>query len=180
MIEIEDPDAVLAEARQALSENRSIYQDILSRRLHALAEAQDEKAKAFFAEVMHSAEDSDWRLETLRDIGFHYDLRNDPAIVAQIREMLLSDPDVDVRMAAASILGIRSSWPDQALYWAMLNDVEEFVRFCAFESLLKLSGMSRKESWRVYGQLKDGKIPVTPESLKALMGDKFSDLVQDK
>lgn len=180
MIEVEDPDVVLTEARTALSEDRSIYEGKLSRRLHALAEAHNEKAKTFFAEVMQSANDGTWRLETLRDIGFHYDLSDDPAIVTKIREMLLSDPDEDVRMAAASILGIQSSWPDEALYRAMLNDVEEFVRFSAFESLLTLSGMSHKESWRVYGQLKDGKIPVTTESLKALVGDKFSDLVQDE
>lgn len=128
MTELEDAEAVLAKARTALSGSRSIYENELNWRLHDLAEAQNEKAKAFFVEVMQIAEDSEWRLEMLRDIGFHYDLSHDPAIVRQIREMLLSDPDEDVRNAAAMILGIRSSWPDQALYWAMLNDAYNEVR----------------------------------------------------
>lgn len=180
MIEINDPNAVLAEARYALSEGRIIYENKLWLRLHALAEAQDEKAKAFFVEVMQTAEDSEWRLEMLRDIGFHYDLSDDPAIVRQIREMLLSDPDEDVRNAAAIILGGQSSWPDRALYWAMLNDAHNGVRLSAFESLLTLSGMNYKEYTDAYVQAKAGKISITPESLKALVGDKFSDLVQDE
>lgn len=180
MTELEDPDAVLAEARTALSGSRSVYEGKLNWRLHNLAEAQDEKAKVFFAEVMQNARDDDWRLEMLRDVGFHYDLSDDPAIVRQIREMLLSDPDDDVRSAAAMILGIRSSWPDQALYRAMLNDVDKTNRVRAFESLLRLSGMSYKEYTRAYAQAKTGEIPITPESLKALVGDKFSELVQDE
>ena len=180
MIEVNDPNAVLEEARHALNEGRIIYENKLSLRLHALAEAHDEKAKAFFVEVMQIAEDSEWRLEMLRDIGFHYDLSHDPAIVRQIREMLLSDPDEDVRNAAAIILGSQSSWPDRALYRAMLNDAHNGVRLSAFEALLTLSGMSYKEYTHAYAQAKAGKISITPESLKALVGDKFSELVQNE
>lgn len=180
MTELEDADAILAEARTALSSGRSIYEDELNWRLHDLAEAQNEKAKVFFAKVMRNTRDDIWRLEMLRDVGFHYDLSNDPDIVRQIREMLVSDLDEDVRNAAAMILGIQSSWPDRVLYRAMLNDVHEGVRLSAFESLLTLSGMSYKEHTHAYAQAKAGKISITPESLKALVGDKFSELVQDE
>lgn len=180
MIKNESSDAVLADAQTALSANRSVYEDELNWRLHALAEAQDEKAKGFFVEVMQNAGDNNWRLEMLRDVGFHYDLSHDPAIVAQIREMLLSDPDDGVRIAAAIILGTQSLWPDQILYRAMLSDVNEIARYSAFEALLKLSGMSYKEYTHAYAQAKAGKISITPESLKALVGDKFSDLIQDQ
>ena len=41
--------------------------------------------------------------------------------------------------------------------------------------------MNYKEYTDAYAQAKAGKIPVTPESLKALVGDdKFSDLVKDE
>lgn len=180
MAELEDPDAILAEARTALSDGRSVYDGKLNWRLHDLAEDQDEKAKVFFAEVMQSAKDDLWRLEMLRNIGFHYDLSGDPSIVGQIREMLLSDPDDDVRTAAAMILGVRSTWPDHALYWAMLNDIIESIRLRAFESLLRLSGMKYNEYTYAHAQAKAGKIPLTSQSLKALVGDKFSDLVQDE
>ena len=94
--------------------------------------------------------------------------------------MLLSDPDEDVRNAAAIILGSQSSWPDRALYRAMLNDAHNGVRLSAFEALLTLSGMSYKEYTHAYAQAKAGKISITPESLKALVGDKFSELVQNE
>ncbi len=179
MTEVEDPDAVLAEARQALSQGRSIYKDNLWRPLHALAEARDEKAKAFFAEVMKTAKGGDWRLEAVRDIGFHYDLSDDAPIVAQIREML-NDPDEDVRMAAASVLGIQSSWPDHDLYRVMTQDPNKFVRGSAFDALLNLSGIDRKEYHHLSLQILDEKVPVTPENLKALIGEKFNDLVPDE
>jgi HEAT repeat protein len=172
-------DVVLAEARQALNEGRSIYEDGLNWRLHALAEAHDEKAKAFFVEVIRSARDDIWRLETLCDIGFHYDLSGDAAIIDQIREML-NDPDIDVRMAAASVLGIRSSWPDHGLYRTMTMDPNEFVRRAAFRALVRLSGNDRKQYSHLALQILDGKILATPANLKALIGEKFTDLVLDE
>lgn len=175
-----DADTILAEARIALEEGRGIYEGNLIWRLHALAEAHNEKARAFFIEAMQILHDDAWRYEMLCDIGFHYDLGDDPDTITKIRGMLLSDPDEDVRNAAAMILGIQSSWPDQALYWAMLNDVQKGVRLVAFESLLRLSGMSNKNYTHAYAQAKAGKISITPESLKALVGDKFSDLIQDQ
>lgn len=174
-MEANDVDAILEEARIALAEGRSIYADKLNWRLHALAEAGDEKAKAFFATLLW-AEDNDWRLEGLRDVGFHYHLDEDPSIVARMRELLLTDRDDHVKLAAASILGIRSSWPDRSLYQAMTTDADTIVRKVAFQSLLDLSGMSFKEGQAVMKRVAAGELPVSVEGLRAVLGDKLQDL----
>ena len=171
-------EAVLEEARLALAVGKGIYEDNLYRRLHALAESGDEAAKAFFVITLRS-EDPDWRLEAVRNLGFHYYLKPDIAIVAQIRHLLVSDPDDDVRLAAAAVLGIRSMWPDKALYHAMTDDSNEFVRLATFESLLALAGKSYNEVRRIMARIGSGELPVTRESLKALIGEKYSELVED-
>jgi hypothetical protein len=169
---------ILEEARIALSEGRSIYADKLNRRLHALAEAQDETAKIFFVTLLQ-ADNASWRLESLRNLGFHYDLGGEPSLIERIRDLLLKDPDVDVRMAAASILGIQSAWPDRTLYEAMTTDINHFVNEAAFESLLRLSGMSYRECQIVMKQVETGALRVSAESLDSLLGSKFTDLLQD-
>lgn len=172
--------SILEEARTALQEGRRIYDGNLNWRLHDLAEAGDEKAKTFFLEVIQTANNGSWRLEAIRDVGFHYDLGSDPAAVEIIRKVLPTDTWCMVRMAAASILGIRSSWPDYALYQALTTDQDEFVQSAAFESLLKLSGMSHSECRDIMAQVEAGVLSVTSDSLKSLVGKKFYDLVRNR
>lgn len=145
MPDLDDVDAILDEARVAMRDGKDIYADKeLKWRLHDLAEAQNEKAKAFFVTMLDS-EDSTWRLEGIRNVGFHYALRSDPDIVAKLRSLVLSDPDDHVRMTTASVLGIRSSWPDKALYQALETDEDRYVRGAAFQSLIDLLGLPHDE-----------------------------------
>ncbi len=54
----------------------------------------------------------------------------DGDVAATIRHMLLTDPDGFglIRMAAASVLGGRSTWPDPTLETALKTDPDEDVR----------------------------------------------------
>lgn len=172
----DDTESILEEAETALREGKRIYDNDLNWRLHDLAEAGDEKAKTFFLKAIQTASKGSWRLEAIRNVGFHYDLSSDLAAVEIIRKALLADQWEMVRMAAASVLGIRSSWPDLALYQALTVDQDESVRSAAFESLLKLSGMSYLECRHIMAQVEAGTLAITPDSLRVVVGEKFSDL----
>lgn len=133
---------VLAEARAARAnpnleraELRKIW-----RKLHGLAEAQYEPAIEFFISCLDDP-DSNWRLEGVEDLGFHYPFPADSPITAKVRQLLLTDTDDHIRIAAAFILGIRSKWPEPALVSALTNDSDEVVRISAFEALLNLAGV---------------------------------------
>lgn len=177
-MELSDSGEILQEAHFALMSGKSVYEDELHRRLHFLAEAGDEAAKAFFVTALHN-EAADWRLEAVRNLGFHYDLKPEVRIVAEIRHLLVSDPDDDVRLAAAAVLGIRSLWPDQDLYRAMTDDHNDIVRRVAFESLLMLAGKGYNEVQRIMQQIEVGQLKVSAATLETLIGEKFSDLVKN-
>jgi HEAT repeat protein len=106
---------------------------------HKLAEAQFEPAKDFF---ILGLEDSDWvwRESCVSFLGFHFSL-NEIAL-EKIRNLLLNDTSPHVRMAAASVLGGRSALPDYALNKATALDVDPDVRKAAYESILRLAGVS--------------------------------------
>lgn len=110
------------------------------RQLHAVAEAQYLPAIYFFASWLDNT-DSEWRLQGLQDMGYHYQFLPDSAIRQKICQLLSSDSDDDVRIGAASILGIRSVWLNPALMTALHSDAEEYVRYSAFDSLLTLAGV---------------------------------------
>src|SRR6266511_756443 len=79
-------------------------------RLYDLAEAQYLPVIEFCLSCLDDPR-SDWRDYSLWTLGYHYDLRPYKDILNKIAHLLLNDPDEDVRMLAASVLGIRSEWP---------------------------------------------------------------------
>lgn len=113
--------------------------------MHALAEAQELPARDFMAACL-SDERPDWTLYCLRNIGFHYNLRNDASILETIRHLLRSNADVDVRMCAASVLGIRSTWPDETVRTALFSDPDDWVRSSAFEAILAMNHVPHFEA----------------------------------
>ncbi|MBW4437352.1 MAG: hypothetical protein KME04_09480 [Pleurocapsa minor GSE-CHR-MK-17-07R] len=113
--------------------------------MHALAEAQDQPARDFMAACL-SDERPDWTLYCLTNIGFHYDLRNDTSILETIRHLLRSSADVDVRICAASVLGIRSTWPDETVHTALFSDPDDWVRSSAFEAILRMNHVPHFEA----------------------------------
>jgi hypothetical protein len=107
-------------------------------KIHDLAEAGYEPARDFFLAGLTDSR-ADWRELCLQCLGFHYLFPPDGEIAETIRQVLLNDPNDMVRIAAASILGIRSKWPDPALQHALQSDRNKVVRQAAFISLLELA-----------------------------------------
>jgi len=131
------------EAAQAARANPNLERAELRkiwRELHRLAEAQYEPAIEFFMSCLDDP-DSNWRLEAIEDLGFHYPFSAESPITAKVRQLLPTDPDDHIRIAAAHILGIRSKWPEPALVRALTDDPDETVRVSAFKSLLNLAGV---------------------------------------
>lgn len=115
------------------------------RMMHDLAENQYPPALQFFVDSFDHS-DWSWREEFVRLAGFHYPLDPKGEIVSRIRRLLLNDPSAEVRMTAASVLGARSRWPDEALLSAIEDDKDSDVREAAFRSLLRLRGLSPLEA----------------------------------
>jgi hypothetical protein len=107
-------------------------------RIHALAEAHYEPARDFFLSGLTDSRAA-WRELCLQCLGFHYIFPPDGEIAETIRQLLLNDPNDMVRIAAASVLGVRSKWPDPALKHALQVDRNKVVRQAAFAALLNLA-----------------------------------------
>ncbi len=136
---------------------------------HALAEAKYLPASAFFRSCLTDPE-AEWRLSGLQALGFHYDTSADEELLERIRYMLLTDPDMHVRIAAASILGTRSRWPDWALQSALESEPVRTVRAVVFESLLKLAGAPLTKAREAYRRIEIGEIEPTREQLESFAG----------
>ena len=107
-------------------------------KIHSLAEAHYEPARDFFLSGLTDSR-ATWRELCLQCLGFHYIFPPDGEIAETIRQVLLNDPDDMVRIAAASVLGVRSKWPDPALKYALQVDRNKDVRQAAFAALLNLA-----------------------------------------
>ncbi|MBA3945264.1 MAG: hypothetical protein H0X37_11960, partial [Herpetosiphonaceae bacterium] len=131
-------------AQHAPREDNAAHQKTWSN-MHALAEARFLPALDFFVSCLDD-DRWEWRINALRCIGFHYRFPADGAIAEKIRRMLLTDVGGfgQVRMAAASVLGGRSTWPDLALETALKTDPDEDVRRVAFAALLTIGGIPYK------------------------------------
>jgi hypothetical protein len=108
---------------------------------HDLAEAQYQPALNFFLDGLNDTA-WDWRQRCLQMIGFHYEIPPNSEITDKVRKMLMSDPDVNVRMTAADVLGDISILPDPVLVNALNTDADWFVRRSAYLALLQLAGVS--------------------------------------
>lgn len=107
---------------------------------HDLAEAQYPPALNFFIEGLNDTA-WDWRQRCLQMIGFHYDIPPNSEVIGKVRKMLESDPDGNVRMTAANVLGAISVLPDLSLVSALNSDSDWFVRRSAYLALLQLAGV---------------------------------------
>lgn len=174
----------LAQMQQALSEAQAAWDtieltDVLRRRvfrnLHDLADAQYQPAFEFLMSCLDHS-DATWRLQSLRDIGFHYVTSPESLFVEKTRKLLCDDPDAEVRQAAALILGIRSQWQDRALVIALSCDPQPCVRATAFASLLELAGVSRQKAWKCWEQVKRGERQPTWEEVQRLVVQEGIDL----
>jgi len=107
---------------------------------HDLAEAQYPPALTFFIEGLNDSA-WDWRQRCLQMIGFHYDIPPNSEVTDKVRKMLESDPDNNVRMTAANVLGAISGLPDSSLVTALNSDPDWFVRRSAYLAILQLAGV---------------------------------------
>ena len=110
-----------AELQNILDELVRLAQDTASRdltefynKMHTLAEAGYTPAIDLFVAGLDD-EDTYWRKYCLTSVGFHYKFPPDSELTGKIRDLLLTDPDSGVRIAAACVLGVRSKWPDIVL-----------------------------------------------------------------
>jgi HEAT repeat protein len=108
--------------------------------LHSLAEMQYGPALDLFVNGLNDP-DSAWRWAHITNLGYHYSVKDLRPFLGKLQTLLLEDPDEDVQMAAASILGRISTWPDGALLHALEQDPNMMVKETAFEALLALLGV---------------------------------------
>jgi hypothetical protein len=147
----------------------------LKRQLHKLAESQSLPAKDFFLSCL-SDPDSEWRLNGLGNLGFHYQISPESEICDRVRALLLNDSDDYVRTTAASVLGVCSRWLDSALIKALTSDPDEFVRIVAFESLIQLAGVPMGIAFRASEAAKNGEIEPTLAEVKRIISESGIDI----
>lgn len=150
---------------------------MLKRQLHQLAESKSLPAKEFFLSCLLDS-DSDWRLNGLRNLGFHYPFDPVSEISTQIRTLLLEDTDDDVRSCAALVLGGRSQGLDLALLEALQSDPSEYVRGSAFIALLELVGVPFAVTFGFGEKVYDGEIESTLAEIKRITAEYGIDIEQ--
>lgn len=123
-------------------------------KMHVLAEAGYMEAFPFLVQLLNDSR-SDWVEHAILALGFHYRLDPQGAEVMKIQQLLASHPDGYVRLAAASVLGGRSSYPDRFLLRTLQTDIDIGVRKSAFFSLLTLAGISFPESRQIEDHLEN-------------------------
>jgi HEAT repeat protein len=161
---------ILEGVRLARNNPASYARDYYLTHLHVLAEAGYHPAIEFCISCLDDTR-ADWRECGLEALGYHYDLRPYKDILNKIAYLLLADPNDFVRMAAASVLGIRSEWPDKALLNALQTDSDYFVRATAFDALLGLAGVSHLKQMEIMDHLNGEAIPATLDLLKQTLTD---------
>ena len=160
---------VRQELEVALAAGQSVYANDLHLRLQEAVEAAPAEALPLLVHALSSA-DPGWRVEAAQNLGFHYDLRQQPDALDGLRRLLRKDPEPAVRQAAAAVLPLHSTWPDVALTDALRNDRDGLVGLLAFEGLLKLAGLPQGEVQRAMRRARSGKLAVTVEGLQEVVG----------
>ena len=110
-----------------------------------------------------------WRHVSLLCLGFHFVLPPEGDIISRIRRLLLHDPEVLVRMTAASVLGSQSRWPEAALRTALEKDRDKDVRRSAFAALLDLAGAPFATGVQIDARLRTGAIKPTWSEAQRVM-----------
>jgi hypothetical protein len=154
---------------EALHPDASLPPSLWSK-MHHLAEVEYAPALPFFITLLDHS-DWDWRAYGVELIGFHYQFAPDSALAERMRDILLNDPRDEVRMPAASVLSVRSQWPDTALEQALRTDSDDQIRRVAFVSLLKLAGVSFPVARQIEAQMEAGEFEPSPHTLNATLRD---------
>lgn len=180
-MDTETMDNVLVAAKLAQHDTTlaNTERKVLWRKLHAIAEVQYVPAVDFFVSSLENS-DWEWRLDALQCLGFHYDFPADGSIVERIRHLLLTDTDGFglVRMAAAAVLGLRSTWPEAALKSALRSDPDEQVRRSAFSALLDLAGVPVAKKRCEVEKVEAGDIRPTWEEVERILAEEGIDLAK--
>ncbi len=147
-------------------ETRAIY-----RRLHDLAERRFAPARAFCASCLARL-DAEWRSIAVMCLH-HYDLDDAPALLDRLRWMLGNEPDSDVRIWIAGILGAQptgaDAWPDRALARALDDDPNFQVRANAFRGLIETAGIPYPQAQQALQQMERGEIPITWAAIERIV-----------
>ncbi len=143
--------------------------------MHVLAKASYPPAMDFFISCLDDPR-WDWRLDALTALGFHYQFPPDSELAEKIRQMLLTDPNVSIRVSAAIVLGGRSKGPDVALIHALQSDPDEDVRRSAFDALLELGGVSFPLRRELMERVKKGEVRATLDEAKRILTEKGIDI----
>ncbi|WP_102126438.1 HEAT repeat domain-containing protein [Deinococcus planocerae] len=135
--------------------------------VHQLAELQDGDLLPLLRRALRHP-DPFIREGALELAGFHYDLTDDAELLGHLRLMLHSDASEDVRLAAASVLGVQANAWDEALVWALTNDPDEDVRRAAFAGLLRLLRLGPGPEERWLREVEAGRLGLTLDALRAI------------
>ena len=171
MNQYHEPGDGLQELEAALAANGDVYADDLHLQLEALAESGEPEALALLVRALDSP-NVGWRAEAARNLGFHYDLRQQPDALNALRLLLREDPDATVRQAAAAVLPLHSTWPDPWLTDALRHDADGLVGLLAFEGLLKLAGLPQGEVQRAMRRARSGQLAVSLEGVREVVGER--------
>lgn len=152
----------------SLQSDSQIYGSGLWEKWHKFADANYEPARIFFIELLQDTRPH-WRAESISFLGFHYDLSEE--VLNKIRSMLISDSDSSVRIAAASVLGEKSIFPDKALLYAISHDTNALVRETAFSSTLDLAGIPYKIRVQKMEQVESGNLIPNIKNIKSILTD---------
>jgi hypothetical protein len=150
----------------SMQRDAQIHGSGLWEKWHKFADANYEPARKFFIELLRDPRPH-WRAESISFLGFHYDL--DEEILNKIRSLLISDTDTAVRIAAASVLGEKSIFPDKALLYALSHDANLLVRETAFSSILDLAGIPYKIRVQKMEQVEAGDLNPDIENIKHIL-----------
>lgn len=153
------------------------FYEVIWGNAHVLAEARYEPAKDLFIQGLYD-EDWVWRSNCVSLLGFHYPLDRD--VVAKIRGLLVVDPNDDVRISAASVLGRRSSFPDYALNKALETDKNLQVKEAAYDSILELAGVPFRVIQKELNKIRAGTaIPSLADVKRVLKAENINYLDSD-
>ena len=81
-----------------------------------------------------------WREKSLAKIHYFKSKINE-TVLAKVREIALTDPNIEVRVRACGTLGNISKWPEDALNKVIKQETEPFVLGAATSSILLLRGV---------------------------------------
>ena len=122
-----------------------------SRLMEALGNAVYEPAIDFFFQCLDD-ENWFWREYSLKALGWYYEWSSGGPFAIKVRELLLNDPDLDIRKKAAFVTGLISNFPNADLINILKHEPDWDLRYSAFTALISLSKVGgRHQAWSDIG-----------------------------